>query len=90
MREIKNLSKLDETEERGRKKYILSQATGRPILNSANARYRNTKYRKEKEKEKAITESEEQHRHRQQQSRETFEDFVQNKVRMQFTGHPLK
>jgi len=44
LKEIKDFSKLNETDERGRKRYILSERTGKPVLNTANARYRNSKY----------------------------------------------
>ena len=44
MKEIKDLNKLDERDEKGKRKYILSERTGKPVLNTANARYRNSKY----------------------------------------------
>ena len=71
LKEIKDLSKLDETDEKGRKRYILSSRTGKPILNSANPRYRNTKYVKEKSEQPQQPEEP-------QQSKESFEEFVKN------------
>ena len=44
MKEIKDLNKLDEKDEKGRKKYVISERTGKPVLNTPNARYRNSKY----------------------------------------------
>ena len=43
LKELNNMNKLEERDGKGRRKYIRSARTGKPILNTANSRYRNSK-----------------------------------------------